>query len=111
MSFTASHDTTGLFIDTTTGGSAGGSVTFTDVITTPVRRFRDVFKGHKRETENDMKYEWNRFRAEFIRELLLEKPIGLKSYRMERSFDQSKRVPIVRVTLEYYPTRKDGARD
>ncbi len=52
---------------------------------------------------NQFYHEWNKWRAEFIRELLREQPLGIVDYRQERFYDTKTNTMRVKVTLEYVP--------
>lgn len=93
------------FTSTETGTSATWPV---QVLTPATSRVRDL---KRRKLDNNAKNEWSKFRMEFARELLADIPQGVINYKMERSFSTAKKVPVVKVYIEYIPTSKEGVRD
>lgn len=92
----------------TTGTS---DLTFNDLTisttTSPI-----IGKGNKHRTiDIGIESEWAKFREEFIRELLSETPVGLINFEMNRIHKSEDQRTKVKVILEYFPTKKVGARD
>lgn len=92
----------------TTGTS---DLTYDELTTISTTISPTIGKVKNRTIDIGIESEWAKFREEFIRELLSETPVGLINFEMNRIHKSEDQRTKVKVILEYFPTKKVGARD
>jgi hypothetical protein len=92
---TSGYVTSGDYLFDTNGTTTTTDLSYSGFASTPAY---SIYKGG-----NQFYHEWNKWRAEFIRELLREQPLGIVDYKQERFYDTKTNTMRVKVTLEYVP--------